>query len=948
MNIVVIDVETTGLTSGRDEIIEIGAVRVMDGVITETFQTLVKPRSALPPEVCKLTGITEEMLATAPELEDCLPLFLSFIEGSVLCGHNVQFDMQFLTTACDNAGYELPVSRDVLDTADLARIVMPTAKEYHLAAVAAALGVENDVWHRALPDAQATAQLLKPLADRARQLPFGTLQELSRMASLYSQTTALWFAEQADLRLHEAGTELPPETESIHQLVFSTASLTEAEQSRPIDPEALADASLEADRLLADGSPIRDVLPGFEVRDGQLQMVRAVTDAFVNDTHLLVEAGTGTGKSLAYLIPAVLYARANDTRVVVSTHTIALQDQIEKRDFPTLRRLLGDDIRLSVLKGRTHYVCMRKLQHETAGLTFATPTSEIVQYMALVTWLVQTRDGMREELSLKGAGTAVWSRIQSETESCIHKRCPFFKACFYFRARSRAYESDVIVTNHSLIFSDLKADHHVLPAYDKLVLDEAHHLVDQATQHLGSEVRQPHCLALVGRLSRDKGKHGLVSELLRRISEETRFERQREKLSRLDETLDELYHRLDHTFKLLTALLPAGQAELRITSQTRSQPGWRDCLTTLYELDEPMQALHQSRAFLGNWAESETDDDLAGRLVDASGFLAELCGQLQLLMSLIDDDVNFVVWLDRAGSGRQAQINVHRAPIDVAEILDRMLFGKKSSVVMTSATLSVDGSFDYAERRLGLVPSRQDGRLLELSVPSPFDYGRQALLCVPNDVPELAKVSVDVAASWLADSIYQLAKESRGRLLALFTSHALLRQTANVVRDPLATAGLRLYAQGLDGNRTHLLQAFKAESKSVLFGAQSFWEGIDLPGNELTTLVIVRLPFTPPTHPVTEARHERIAATGQNPFMADSLPEAVVRFRQGFGRLIRTVSDRGVVVVYDKRLITSRYGQTFIKSLPGVTPFVAGEQAVLDRVRQFLRQAGDDVNSNIV
>jgi len=937
VNAVVFDLETTGLRPEKDEIIEIGAVRMENGQIVETFHSLIQPKHAVSDDILKLTGISTVELAKSSSLEEVMPRFLAFISGYTLAGHNVSFDLGFLKEACDTLGYVLPTSADALDTYAIARILKPTAPALTLIDLARILDVPMNGAHRALADATTTASVLIALEQQADALPYVTLQLLTRLAGMYTPTGAAWFNEAAERRFGTNGATLSDRVDVIQQLAFSSPTSAKNDGTETI--AAVEPFSNPAD-LVSANSPLQQILPGFQARSGQRQMVEAVTAAFEGDEHLLVEAGTGTGKSLAYLIPAALYARANDTRVVVSTHTIALQDQIEQRDFPTLRKLIGEPLSLSVFKGRTHYVCMRKLLQEVQNVSFATPREEIESYMSLLVWLLGTTHGNREELPLQGASAEVWPRIQSETETCIHKRCPFFKPCYYFRARGAAFEADVVVTNHSLVFSDLKAEHRVLPKYDKLVFDEAHHLEDQATKHLGEEVHQWRTMARIARLVRDAGKHGVLPELARKVDERRGPDSPLVRtLHVLEEHIANLRQVFDGAFHALSQLLPGISSEIRVTAAVVDKPAWQDFLQYTVHMMQSKDEIDKQRSILDDYAEQEQDNELAGRMFDASGFLTELMGQLLVMCQATDTAEEWVVWVEKSGPSTRPQISVHRAPIDVAHILNDMLFSKKSSIILTSATLSVEGKFDYTKALLGLSEADADGRLESVIVPSPFQLQKQTLLCVPNDVPELAKLSPDEAATWLSDSIYQLAKASGGRLLALFTSHAMLRATATRLQAPLAESGLRLFAQGIDGSRSRLLSAFRQHENGVLLGAQSFWEGIDLPGNELTTLVIVRLPFAPPTHPVTEARNERMERSGKSPFTHRSLPEAVVRFRQGFGRLIRTVEDRGVVVVYDKRLVTARYGQSFIKSLEGVRPYVATEADVLNRVRTFFANA---------
>jgi ATP-dependent DNA helicase DinG len=857
---------------------------------------------------------------------------LKFLDNATLASYHIE-SLTTLADLTDEFGYGLANARDPIDIHRIVRILSPTVKDTQLSDIAEGIGLPN-TYLNALDAARAVAAVFTHMQQLALELPYLTLQQLAGLAGTFSASLATWFTDVSDLRFTAEGTTIPTGSDHVHQLVFSTP----IQDSRDAGSAEEMVVTTEAAELLDADSPLGDIMSGFEVRTGQLEMVESVERALRGDQHLMVEAGTGTGKSLAYLIPAALYALQNDTRVVVSTHTIALQDQIEKRDFPMLKTVIPQALSLAVFKGRTHYVCLRKVLQEVRSVGIASPREDVEAYMKLLAWLVSTPGGNREELSMQGKLTEVWVRIQSETETCINKRCPFFKPCYYFRARSKANEADVVVTNHSLVFSDLKADHRVLPRYDKLILDEAHHLEDQATKHLGDEVHLFQCLALINRLSRDNARHGVVPELLDRLGgAEHKSVTAIPALENMAETLRDLRAGIEATFATLSRMIPPAQSDFRLTRAVESSALWQTYLDACDKMVTLVKDLEAQSLVISDAAELESDEDLAGRMFDTTGFLLELFGHVHVLGSGGDLADEWVVWIECSGTDRR-QLSLHRAPVDVAQILRSTLFDTKSTVVLTSATLSVDGEFSYPIERLGLDEAQRDERLVTLTVPSPFELERQAMLCIPTDVPELAKMSAEEAATWLSDSLYQLAKISQGRLLALFTSHAMLRATAQHVRDPLASLGLALYAQGVDGSRTHLLESFRKHPNSVLLGAQSFWEGIDLPGDQLTTLVIVRLPFAPPTHPVTQARHERLEARGMSAFAHESLPEAVVRFRQGFGRLIRTVKDRGVVVVYDKRIVTARYGSSFIRSLGGVKPTVGKERDLMSKIQEFLRQ----------
>ncbi|QQE76779.1 ATP-dependent DNA helicase DinG [Alicyclobacillus sp. SO9] len=939
--LVTLDLETTGLRSNQDEIIEIAALKVDYDQEIDRFHSLVRPERTVSDDIFQLTSIPKEALEAAPSLSTVLPKLLKFLDGATVVGHNVQFDLSFIEAACEQNGYELPCSADGLDTLLLAQVLEPEEQDFRLGDVALRNNVELKQAHRAMSDAETTQQVLSSLERKALTLPYGTLQQLARLAGLFSRTTAEWFLLQSERRYQQNGDSLPATVQSVRGLVFSKDTPWEDEEmdseSRKTYVRELTQAAVD---YVQQESALKQALPSFEVRPGQQKMVEAVAQALSGDQHLLAEAGTGTGKSLAYLIPAALYAAREDARVMISTHTIALQEQIRTRDFPTLRQVLPFPLKLSVFKGRTHYVCMRKLHSDVDSLNWSTQREEIVTYMKLLTWLTGTPAGDREELGLSGNSRDVWPRIQSETETCINKRCPFFKHCYYFRARTKAYEADLVVTNHSLIFSDLKAEHHVLPFYDKLIVDEAHHLEEQATKHLGAETHYRQMMSLFGRLIRDNERQGVLAELAQRLQGAGSVESQA-----LMAWLNEIIHRtgslrsqVEQTFLTLSSLVPSEKNEFRISQDIESNPSWKNFLNDIDLLTEMWTDLSELLEKVAESAEDEPDEDLAGRLLDGIGFYPEIGSNIQTLSEAADFKDDWVTWVEIQRIGHKRWTSLHRAPIEVAPLLEERVFNSKSSVILTSATLSVNHSFQFTKEQLGLVNVELDGRLASIAVESPFDLRRQALLCVPKDVPDLAPLSDAESATWLSDSLYHLTKASDGRVLALFTSHAMLRATANVLREPLQEAGYDVLAQGVDGNRSQLLKTFRRQPKSILLGAQSFWEGIDLPGDQLRTLVIIRLPFAPPTHPVTVARHQLLEARGKSSFRDASLPQAVVRFRQGFGRLIRSTTDKGAVVVYDKRIVTARYGKSFIKSLASVSPVVDTEESIMARIRRFFSE----------
>jgi len=935
---IIVDLETTGLDPEQADILEVGALRVRGGEMVDAFHALVRPERPIPDDITRLTGLTDADVAGAPSEREVLMRFAEFVGDAPMAGHHWAFERSFLLHRA--ARYGLPLHPgDGLCTLSLARILAPRLMSHRLEYLARRLRLPAEGSHRAMADARTAHHLLIRLEEKARRLPSGVLELLAGLAGLFSPITAAWF-EQV-LRLNEG-----PQAgglEERHGLYYTKPDPPQKADERAAQPmpdrAKLDEIVQKAKDLLIPGGPLATSMPGFEARPGQLAMVEAVAQALAEGKHAMVEAGTGTGKSLAYLVPAALIAMATGEPVVVSTHTLSLQDQIAERDFPLLRRIFGDELRMVVQKGRNNYVCLRKVRSEARLATMATPVEDIQGIMSLLVWLTETPDGTRETLSKSSVGPGLWARVQSESESCIHRRCPFFQPCYYFRTKQAAQAAHLIVTNHSLVMSDLSSDHHVLPKYEHLVVDEAHHLEEQATNHLGFEVHSGVMAALAHRLVRDRGRAGVLAEVERLLDELHMRGAVIDGLEEGKEWVGTVGAEVDTAFQAIQAYVPAGQSEVRLDGAWRQSESFQAYREALDQTKAGVKRLQELRARLADLVKSLPSDDHVGRVVDAVGFLGAWLDGIARMQDVLTEGPDDVTWAEVQTGGSRARVSLHRAPIDVARVLKQHLFDPLRSVVLTSATLAVNGEFEFAIRKLGLEEHARDDRLIARTVPSPFAMDKQARLYIPSDVPDIASAPPEEAATWLTASIAQLAEASRGRMLVLFTSHALLRETARQARAPLAEQGLSLLAQDVDGSRAALLEAFRAHPESVMFGAQTFWEGIDLPGDQLRLLVIVRLPFAPPTHPVTAARLERLQASGQNAFRALSLPEAVVRFRQGVGRLIRTKQDRGVIVVFDKRMVTQRYGSMFWKSIPGLRPRVMPERQLVEEVRKFLRDA---------
>ncbi|WP_018133283.1 ATP-dependent DNA helicase DinG [Effusibacillus pohliae] len=941
---VVVDLETTGFSAERDSIVEIGAVRIEQGKIVDTWATFVAQDKPLPAFCKELTGISDEDLAGAPALEEAINRFLQFADGADLVAHNASFDLSFLNRASEQSGY-LPYAGTYVDTWELSQILLPREPSYSLESLAKSRGIVHGRPHRALSDALATAELFLQLLEKARKLPLLVLQQIEQLTAASDWPMRHFFASLANEPLQLTQTEPPDDCAVIQQLMHRLVRIPERKLE---EREPVAFDSEIAATILSENGPLAAKYPGYEERPSQLQMVRAVADALAEGRHLIVEAGTGTGKSLAYLVPAILHAAATGERVVVATHTINLQEQLKHRDLPLLQEIMPVPFTASVLKGRNNYACLRKVATGINSQGLIGDWNERSFYVRMLTWLIETEAGDREELNLQGAQAEYWNRVASDSDSCIGKKCPWFRNCYYFRNRSAAEQADVVITNHSLIFADIKSEHRVLPPYDRLIIDEAHHLEDEATKHLGEDVNYFQVAGAFNRLVRDS-RQGLLPQLRTTIGLHPQFAPMANLLDQMAGKLAELRHHLDETFSLLQQFAldlseksEAGRSTLRLRKEHLELPAWQAILSAYENLQTEAASLHNLMSKLELTASDFADDhQIAGLITDIGGQVQEIDRRMLTMARFFreTDPESTVLWLEAEDKAGRPFVSLYMAPVHVGPLLQEKLFDKKDSVVLASATIAVNQGFSYIMERLGLRRAEEEGRLRTLQVESPFDYKHQALLCIPTDVTPVKGVSEQVFVDSLCESITTLARISNGRMLVLFTSHRMLRDTYLKVKPKLAEHNIRVFAHGVDSSsRVRLVHQFKQEERAVLFGANSFWEGVDIPGDDLSCLVIVRLPFWPPNHPIAEARTEALERQGRNPFMEYSVPQAIVRFKQGFGRLIRSKKDVGAIVVYDRRLVDARYGRHFLQSLPNPWIYRGPEREVLKLVYNWLKR----------
>ena len=707
--------------------------------------------------------------------------------------------------------------------------------------------------------------------------------------------------------------------------------------------------------VLGENGLLASCMEDYEVRHGQIEMAQAIEDALNREERLIVEAGTGTGKSMAYLIPALIWARNNESKVVVSTNTINLQEQLMKKDIPMLSKTINSQIKAILVKGRGNYVCLRKLHRAQTEYGDMEERKNSKELTHLISWAKENESGDKSEVDFE-LSSDLWEEVSSDADMCLHQQCVHYANCKFQMARKDVDRAEILVVNHHLLCADVALrkeknsteEKAVLPGYTVAIIDEAHNLSQTATDHFGISISRLKFTRLMNFIYRNERTHskeynlGLLAGLRARIStyrwsEESRFEKLKNLLDfdcipqalRIKDVSDAFF---EEVYGYVNKIEHA--KTIRLDEEVRSSDKWKDIMESKKRLETDvfkfLKGLESILFLLQNEDAQNDRDDFGVEILELNSVLNRLDVFCEAASFVIDrEEKDYVYWIDIGK--HKTQVMISATQISIGTPLNEWLIAPLKSFIATSATLTAGNSFSFVKKEIGL-DITNDITTREMIVKSPFNYKSQVLLGLINDTPDSTEASYVPKIKRVLEG---LIAASGGRAFVLFTSHKLLEELTKELIEPLGAMKIRLLKQN-QMPRHALLEEFRRDTKSVLFGTDSFWEGVDVPGEALSCVILVKLPFGVPTDPKIQAKVEHMREEGYDPFNEYYLPSAVLKFKQGFGRLIRSTGDSGTVVVLDSRIVNKNYGRAFIEALPECELTVGKAQDIINAVSSWL------------
>ena len=930
-----LDIETTGFKRDVNEIIEIGATKFVQNEITETFSIFIKPVGIVPEFIKQLTHITDEQLAGGESLTEALLKMKEFVGTDTLVCHNADFDIGFLNAKLNSIGLE-NLGNPVLDTLQLSFIYLPFTTDHKLGTIAEYFNIDLSKAHRAFYDAEATGKILVNLLDFIDvNISLQINHQLREIAliSHFGDDLADFLGKIEDhQKKHALLTKTKP------QIHFHNRNYIENEP---------ADKQQYSVRDIFDKGGVFDKsFANYEVREGQIDMAEEVLQSFTNEEYLLVEAGTGVGKSLAYIIPSLIYTNHEKSKVIISTNTKNLQEQLFYKDLPAVTENIALPFKATLLKGRRNYICERKWAEFTLDYAKMLSPYDAKDALKLVVWKHFTKTGDISENTSFNTNMRSWKIFVSERHSCRGRRCSHYKNCYLMDIRKKAEKSNIVVINHHLLLSDMLSENAALGEYDKLIVDEAHNLPKIAPEELGLSLSYPEMNNFLSFIFTDKRKFraGVLTNLKASL-----------KKSSFDETKkDALLSQIEKASELILEKREIlGDFFSRIADVTDKKGSWNKLRIRNIE-DFPFITSFLSELIFFMEKLSKHFVDIRGIMATVSGDvfvnhsenldavesvqmrIAEYHGALSRVYN--PDLKDNAMWMEVFNTFGSKDKNYPRgvlnyAPLSVEKEFMNLLYEKTKSVVFTSATLALRGVFKYFSSKMGL-HLLEEGFVQERVVSSPFDYEKQSMAVAVGFLPEPRD---KFYLSQASEVIKQVLEISRTGTMILFTSYKDLNAVYDELYKPLKQEGIPLLAQGKGMSRTMMMSEFKNKKNAVMLGTSSFWEGVDIPGESLSLLILYKLPFMVPTDPIVEAQIEKLDAEEKNSFMHYMVPTALLKYRQGFGRLIRNKTDKGVVLVLDSRIHTKKYGQYFKEIIPAKTKTAMNDSELYDHIARWFK-----------
>lgn len=896
----IVDLETTGHSPANgDRMIQIAIVIMKDWKIERTYTKFINPGKTIPSFIQDLTHITDEDVKDALPFEAHADYIYELLADCVFVAHNADFDLSFLQAEFKRAGLPKWQGKK-MDTVELAKILFPMSLGFKLGDLAADLNIELANAHRADDDALATAELFRYCWRELLNLPQLTLEQMhKRSFRLKSNVSQLFFEALQIKRQHVTGHE------NVHYYRNFAICNGRNKHENASEPPAYPQTIAEKIALMT------KALPNFEERPAQFEMMDTIWQAILEQKECVIEASTGIGKTAGYLLPAILYARAVDKKIAISTYTSYLQEQLVEEELPKIEKILGTKVNVCVLKGMQHYIDLERFEQCMAHADES--YDETFTILQILVWLTKTETGVLSELNVSGGGQLFLEKIRK-----IPSDKPSKGFDFYEQALKNSTVADCIVTNHAMVLSDLVRQTPLFTQINGWIIDEAHQFIQAAMQQdeiAFSYIQWKYIFGQIGTMEDTT----LFHQFCEAAKKKQRVAMQN--LQRLDAHFIRLQRSFDETIQLVIQ---------KIQQQVKGKQTGSKYTLFLEDLSFAKESFTQVSKLTQQWLDLATaitqtfennieqlDKNDLYVLSEWQYWIREVKIKIaeweDIFLSPHDGNS---IWLELDLRSIPGSLHVFKKPVNVTPIIEQVLapLRKEASVVWTSGTLTVPGNERFVTRQLGI---SDDVEIIKLQAPPAYYAGAKAFIV--TDMPDIQHVSQEEYIEAVAHAITRTVRMTEGRCFVLFTAQDMLRKTVELIQESELLDDYMLFAQGVTGgSRMRILKSFQKFSHAVLFGTNSFWEGVDVPGDALASVIVVRLPFSSPEEPVFKARAKHLTAQGRNSFTELSLPEAIMRFKQGFGRLIRSSQDKGAFIVLDRRITSKSYGKEFIKALPPI------------------------------